>query len=215
MKFRVPFLNPLFDLINNEVNDKKIDFDNRLLKLMPNSNLKGYWQTFSYYLDLVKNNLVPTIDLKKPSPEYEFMKNRILSEKLPISIHIRRGDYKTATDLFGLLGFKYYEEAVKLAHTKDASYFVFSDTMNEAKEILEPLKLQNITFVENLKNPAEDLLMMSFCKINIIANSTFSMWGAVINPNGRAVIAPSPQFVNSKIKDVTIPNAKLINPYFS
>lgn len=214
LKYRIPQSKSVFDLMFSECNDRFKDIDNRLKNLKPNTFLKGYWQNFFYYLDLVDAGIISKITLRNPSIEFDSLKEEISRQENPISIHVRRGDYKSLKNPFGLLDSRYYLEALKVISIKDAHFYVFSDEIDEAMKILEPCGLKNVTYVRNSTNPAEDLMLMSECKINIIANSTFSMWGAIINPNGRTVVAPTPQFADKKLKDIEIPNAKLVNSNF-
>jgi len=83
---------------------------------------------------------------------------------------------------------------------KNAHFFIFSDDLNWAKENLNFIK--NITFIELSKNipDHEEMYLMSQCKHNIIANSSFSWWGAWLNPNDKKmVIAPKKWFNDTSI----------------
>lgn len=113
--------------------------------------------------------------------------------KNSISIHIRRGDYKNAG--IPLLGSDYYRRAIEYMKMKVKSsfFYVFTDDEDEGRELVEtlavPFKLINCNKGDN---SYKDMFLMSKCKHNIIANSSFSWWGAWLNENEeKIVIAPS------------------------
>lgn len=122
-----------------------------------------------------------------------------------VSIHVRRGDYLSDLyrETFMVLGKEYYTEAVcrikseidkrckEEGREPNIKYFVFSDDAEFVKK--EFHWLENKTIVtENTGNKSfRDMQLMSLCKYNIIANSTFSQWGALLNQNdGHVVIYP-------------------------
>ena len=116
----------------------------------------------------------------------------------PVSIHVRRGDYLTAGNgkMYVLCQEEYYRRAVELikAHVPRPSFFVFSaDDPEWARAMFTRLDADCV-LVENVapeQYAYEDMRMMSICKHNIIANSSFSWWGAWLNPNPhKIVIAP-------------------------
>jgi hypothetical protein len=154
----------------------------------------GYWQNYKY-LEPIRKELLTEISLKESiNKKYSELISRINSSN-SVSIHIRRGDYvndsktKKAHVTFGL---EYYEEAIKIIKDKikDPVFFVFSDDISWIKE---NLKINYpIFFVSNPEiKDYEELIIMSTCKHNIIANSSFSFWGAWLNQNqNKTVIAP-------------------------
>jgi hypothetical protein len=120
----------------------------------------------------------------------------------PVSIHIRRGDYVTNTETnahHGVCSLDYYERAIGYMGEKISSpvFFIFSDDIDWVKE---NLKLENAVYVSRPDIPDhEELTMMSRCKHHIIANSSFSWWGAWLDPNkDKAVIAPERWFADKK-----------------
>ena len=109
-----------------------------------------------------------------------------------VSIHIRRGDF--LTDGFGGICTKeYYDKAREHINNniENPFYFIFSDDMEWAKE---NIKGENVSFVDihHGKDSWKDMMLISRCKHNINANSTFSWWGAWLNSNeGKIVIVPN------------------------
>lgn len=120
-----------------------------------------------------------------------------LSSSVSVSVHIRRGDYvqnKAAGDFHGICSLSYYQTAMKLLSDKfkQAHFYVFSDDLEWCRQNIRCE--QSLTFV-NLSNAASELYLMSRCSHHIIANSSFSWWGAWLNPSPeKIVIAPQTWF---------------------
>lgn len=137
--------------------------------------------------------------------------NKILKEKIQqcnsIAVHIRRGDY-LSNNYFKYLPKKYYENAIHSISKKveDPIFYFFSDDITWVK--VEFSNLKNAIFVSSNnfnkiesteKNDIEDLMLMRCCKHQIIANSTFSWWGAWLNQNpDKQVYFPAYWFENKK-----------------
>ena len=111
----------------------------------------------------------------------------------PVSLHVRRGDCKIAATLRAQLPFEYYSNAISVCSEQlgNPIFFVFSDDIPFAKEYL-PRDIDAIFVDHNDDFSAhEDMRLMSSCRHHIIANSTFSWWGAWLNPRSdKMVIAP-------------------------
>lgn len=144
--------------------------------------LDGYWQSEKYFLeikDVIIQSLIPeqkTVDkLKEKYPT-----------KNSVSIHIRRTDYLTSRGFHPLQPLEYYRKSLDLIKDYD-NILVFSDDISWCKE---NLNFDNMIFVQG-NDDIEDLWLMSLCEHNIIANSSFSWWGAWLNSNkNKKVIAP-------------------------
>ena len=154
--------------------------------------IHGTW--YNYNFDDVKKEVLEV--LKFPSIKNDDDKNfRIMNEIKScnsVSIHIRRGNYVTKGYL--LLGDSYYKSAVDymLEHVKNPHFFVFSDEIEIAKEMFREYDKKMFTFVEGNEDPRSflDMHLMSICKNNIIANSTFSLCSTFLNTNKNIVIVP-------------------------
>ena len=153
----------------------------------------GYFQSEKYFLEssfVIKNELAPTdVFLKR-------IKNTPLIESNTISLHVRRTDYVTSNGYHPIQSIEYYKNALDIIG-KYEYLFIFSDDINWCKE---NLKFDNMIFIEG-NDDVEDIWLMSMCKHNIIANSTFSWWGAWLNSNpNKKVIAPTNWFgINTNI----------------
>lgn len=173
-----------------------------------NAYLAGYWQSEKYFIeneDQIRN------DFQFKSPLIG--KNLLLADEIggtnSIGIHIRRGDYVSnpkAHAVHGVCSIDYYSRAIGLVEKTVTlpKYFIFSDDIYWAKKNLnfldDPVFIDHNIGADSYK----DMQLMSLCKHNIIANSSFSWWGAWLNQNKqKVVIAPNCWFVNgNNIKDL-------------
>lgn len=182
----------------------------RLFRAPNDILLIGYWQTEKYFKD-IRQTLLRDFSYKEPPSRH----NQILLDKIhstnAISIHVRRGDYatlKNAADFHGLTGAEYYQKATQTMENNipNPHFFVFSDDPEWGKQ---NLKFNQPTMYISLnKKGSDDMRLMRACKHNIIANSSFSWWGAWLNENNnKVVIAPRHWFADKETdtKDV-IPN---------
>ena len=184
-------------------------FDPNLLKINRDAYLDGYWQSEKYFLDIepvIRKELSIKIP---PDRENELLINKIANSDA-VSLHIRRADYVAnshTNTIHGTCSPDYYHYAVdKVAEkVKSPHFFIFSD---DPAWTLKNLKLKYPATFVTKNGPDknyEDLRLMSLCRHNIIANSTFSWWGAWLNPNPyKTVIAPKKWFNTEKFdaKDV-------------
>ena len=200
---RMPFIND-FNLADNyiyikEKHRNKIDREKVLNIKNKNIYLDGYWQHEEYF-NSVRFSLLKILDTDEVSEKYLELKSFIKSCD-SVSVHIRRADYLSLKTRFftGLkpLEASYYKNIYEILKREDYTYFVFSDDIEWVKHNIPMLK--NAIFVERsygLKD-YEELLLMSKCKHNIIANSTFSWWAAWLNQNpDKIVFAPKDWYVD-------------------
>lgn len=157
----------------------------------------GYWQTEKYFKD-IRNQILDAFtfpELSSDSPNIGVI-NRIKSENA-ISLHVRRGDYVKIGNTQGICTIDYYKNALKLITEKTTPvlFVVFSDDIQWCRENIKDLSgAVRAVYVDwNKGNDSfRDMQLMSLCKHNIIANSSFSWWGAWLNQNpDKVVIAPS------------------------
>lgn len=156
--------------------------------------LEGYWQSEQYFENVatrVKDSFLfdETLLNERSSKILKIIRTIPNS----ISIHIRRGDYLTINGGSIVLPLSYYQTAIRLslARFPDASFFVFSDDIAWVRDNMD---IPSPTYVDWNTNEDswQDMCLMSKCKHNIIANSSFSWWGAWLNSNvDKMVIAPA------------------------
>lgn len=150
--------------------------------------MKGYLQ--SYY------NFADHEEYVRKNTKFKYplsLKNQKIAKKMQLEnsvmIHIRRGDYSLLN--YHLLSSDYYKRAVEYINkrVKNPHYYIFSNDMNWAKKNLT-IKEKH-TFVDWNQKDHEDMQLMTYCKHHIIANSTFSWWGAFLSPyKNKIVITP-------------------------
>jgi len=184
---------------------KGYDFDPNVLKLSGNFYLDGYWQSEKYFKD-IESVIREEITLKELSPyKHSELINNIKNSN-SVSIHIRRGDYvtnKKFSSVYNLLDEKYYQEALKFIaeKIKDPLFFIFSDDINWVKQNLNiPYPKIFVSGENEIKN-YEELILMSLCKHNITANSSFSWWGAWLNKNADKIVISPDRWFNDKISN--------------
>ena len=165
-------------------------------------HLIGYWQGVDYF----KESQEEIRESLRPNQQFiDNNKSMFLQSSRCVSLHFRRTDYIGKDDHHPIPPMTYYEKALEMVDYD--RIFVFSDDIPWCKE---NLKFNNMTFVHNI-NPLHDLWIMSFCQSNIIANSTFSWWGAWLNDNpNKKVIMPRKWFGPSAPSDKDITNVDWI-----
>jgi len=179
-------------------------FDNAAVNKLGAVYFDGYWQSEKYFssyrADLLEHfSLKATVRAK--SKEYQ---QKILANQA-VSLHIRRGDYVAnakANAVHGTCGLDYYREAVSaIKKAMDNPYFfIFSDDMGWAKENIDFIDQAIFVELGSGSLDHEEIWLMSECQHNIIANSSFSWWGAWLNTNpSKIVIAPQNWFKDSSI----------------
>ena len=161
--------------------------------------IDGYWQSEKYFL-----SIADTIRKDFKFPEAS-TRNKVLavemSESLSVGIHVRRGDY---LGCFPVMDESYYFPAMAYFIEKygNVHFYVFSNDMDWCRI---HLKAEKITFVDwnTGKGSPFDMWLMTQCKHNIIANSSFSWWGAWLNQNAeKEVIAPKSWFYHAATPDI-------------
>lgn len=180
-KLNIDFKSYQFEKVNlNLVID---DFNYR--EIDNNSFLDGYWQSEKYFIEI--ENLIR--DELKVSPDihnYIINKYPVINDNT-VSLHIRRGDYLNLQDYHPTQTVDYYNDAYDMINDSSINVVVLSNDINWCKE---NIKFNHTSYIESETNIV-DLYIMSLCKHNIIANSSFSWWGAWLNKNiDKKVIAP-------------------------
>ena len=189
---------------HSKIKEKNLMFNQSLLFLKDNQYVEGYFQNEKYFKnirDLLISQFVTQHELSSFSKSIiEIIK----AHKNTCSIHIRRGDYLDVhnNSIHGVCNLGYYEKAIFEIdkNYNKTKFFVFSDDIKWCKK---NLKFKNLIFVSSneIRIPHEDIHLMSFCKHNIISNSTYGWWGAWLNQNeNKRVIAPSRWFENDKLE---------------
>ena len=182
-----------------------------------NININGYFQSHLYF-DYCRDEILSFFNLKP-----ELIKE--LYDKYPNvnhsnSIHVRRGDYLLLENYHPVQNMQYYSRAIDYIG-KNEEYYVFSDDIDWCKENFKDYNCKYIEFREHnkeevitlnenkreanskkyIKEDILELFLMSFCKNNIIANSSFSWWAAYLNKNNnKKIVAPSNWFSRERVE---------------
>lgn len=210
---RHPLLAPL--RTRHLILEPHFDYWPEFRKLTDPAYLMGYWQS-EHYFDNVADIIRKEFTFRRPLTGDNFELDKRISETNSVSLHVRRGDYVSNPSAFathGVCSIEYYETAIKYVSERIPSpnFFVFSDDMEWVRAHLEIR--HPCCYVEN-NNGADsyiDMQLMSRCKHNILANSTFSWWGAWLNANAdKLVTAPRRWFVNDADTPDLLPSAWVV-----
>jgi len=188
--------------------------------------LYGYFQSWKYF-DAYFQQICRMIRLEKQKEEVRGFVRSFLRESLEncISMHFRIGDYKNLQDQYNILGASYYKESLKTilesetreekAFEKGATtvvYFCEEHDLEDVLQIVLQLEVEFPHYAFVRADPRIDdwqqMLMMSCCRHNIIANSTFSWWGAYLNNGSNKIVCyPGEWFSKKNAIDDLIPDS--------
>ena len=170
-------------------------FEPTALTRESNTYYDGYWQHEEYFLS-IREDILRTYTF----PAFEDRRNldtaNVVTTKNSCAIHVRRGDYVKDKLFRNICNLEYYQTAIQ--HVKEMVnpevFCVFSDDASWCREHLATLLGQAETIYVDWnrdKHSFQDMHLMSLCRHQIIANSSFSWWGAWLNTNkDKVVIAP-------------------------
>lgn len=187
--------------------EKHLNFDPAVLELSANVYLQGYWQSEKYFQDAADAIRRDFTFREKPGEPYRRWLEKIESRH-SVALHVRRTDYlsEKLCRLYAVCPPDFYTKAARsIADSSGAklTFFVFSDDIGWAKNNLKldfPAEFVSRTGTEDF----EELVLMSKCRHNIIANSSFSWWGAWLNNNPeKTVIAPHERLKDPKMAPET------------
>lgn len=175
-------------------------YDPSILDCHDDVYLQGYWQSEKYFKGIEK--IIREDFTLSEEPDYL---NQQMIDKIrnceAVSLHIRRGDYVSdpeTTAYHGICSEEYYRGAVsKLEnYVKNPHFFVFSDDPSWVKEKLDIRHSTTIVDFNGSEKDYEDMRLMSLCKHHIIANSSFSWWGAWLSNNPQKIVVAPKQWFN-------------------
>jgi hypothetical protein len=200
----------LFGRKSLELREKDVNFDPNLLEYDP-AYLTGYFQSWKYFADIAAEvrkaftfpdraamNLPADLDQRIGTHQY------MIKHTESVSVHIRRGDYLSADEVYGgICTEAYYSAAIAYMQKKhpDAAFFFFSNEIKWARKWLEKRYMKpgedeldpRYCLIEETTEHTGylDMMLMSKCKHHILANSSFSWWAAYLNDSPeKIVIAP-------------------------
>lgn len=184
---------------SSHIREKHLHFDSGILKLPDNVYIDGYWQSEKYFVDIAAI-IRDEFTIKTPEgDENKELANQMASVEA-VSLHVRRQDYfyNSDTNQFqGTCDLAYYYRCVKClsSRVKNPHFFIFSDDPKWARDNLKLPYPTTFVVHNGADKDYEDLRLMARNKYHIIANSTFSWWGAWLCTNpAKVVIAPKQWF---------------------
>lgn len=191
------------------IKEREFLYDPDIIRIKGNAYLDGYWQSEKYFIDIadiIRHEFTMKL---KPNNTNSQMLTKINSIN-SVSLHIRRGDYVSnpiTMQIHGVLSLDYYRSALNLISkkVKNPYIFVFSDDIAWVKNNLKTSLPLYFIDHNTVDKDYEDLRLMSRCKHHVIANSSFSWWGAWLNNNkDKMVIVPKKWFCdpNRNTKDL-------------
>jgi hypothetical protein len=187
------------------IKENRFNFEPSVLEAKGNIYLEGYWQSGRYFSE-IRDFLLREFAFKYEQDVKSLEIAEQIQETESVSLHIRRGDYvhdPLTNHVHGLCSINYYKNAVNYITQKipNCHFFLFSD---DHPWVCENFNLDYpVTIVDcnNASTNYEDLRLMSLCHHNIIANSSFSWWGAWLNTNPEKIVLAPEKWFNDSILD--------------
>jgi hypothetical protein len=173
-----------------------------IMSVSSNTYMSGYWQSEKYFND-ASESIQADFTFRQPFSRENVELTEKIDKRMSVSLHVRRGDYVTHSKtnaVLGLCSLEYYRAAIFhiAEHVENPEFFIFSDDIPWVMDRLQinfPCK-----YVDHNQGAESynDMRLMSLCRHNIIANSSFSWWGAWLNKNSdKIVISPRKWFANN------------------
>lgn len=177
-----------------------------LLQIGSSAHLNGYFQSEKYFKD-IRDILLKEFTLTKELGEEAKKIKSILEKSEGVAVNIRRGDYLRPDymKIYGTCDMEYYNKSIEYIKNKvkNPLFCVFSD---DPEWVKKEFKMDNAIFAGNdIMKDYEQMYLMTICKHNIIANSSFAWWGAWLNQNkNKIVIGPKKWLVNKTSDELDI-----------
>lgn len=193
----------------NEIHEPDYRYHKELLQNNNNETYYvGYFQCEKYFLQ-IREQLLKDFSLQVALNDKNTEMLARINSVNSISIHIRRGDYVNLQHIYELCNLDYYQNAIEYIalHESMPHFFLFSDEIDWVKQHLKVAYPVTYVDINDNKNGIFDIELMKQCKHNIIANSSFSWWGAWLNENpNKIVIAPKVWYSNGMPSDIVPDN---------
>lgn len=188
--------------------EQQFQFDPGFFSLGGSISLFGYFQSERYFIDVADKLRDYFRPREAMGPQAQAMAEQIARSRMPVSVHIRRGDYVKSAEtarVHGSLGVAYYKKALRVIQGLldiQVTVFVFSDDPTDAETVLNFIPREHLVHARgDPDRPWEDMALMAQCRHHVIANSSFSWWGAWLNPSAeKIVIAPRDWFTPGELR---------------
>jgi hypothetical protein len=174
-------------------------FDDGCLRLKPGARMEGYFQSERYFADFATTIRADFTPRAVHLAEIDAMAERLIPSSPCVSLHVRRGDYANPETMaiHGMLDASYYERALKILAERTGSNLPICVFTDDPAWVRANLALPGqVRFIsEDTHTALQDMILMSRCTHHVTANSSFSWWGAWLNPSqDKIVVTPARWF---------------------
>lgn len=178
-------------------------FQPALLTAPDAATLVGYWQSEKYFVDVAQELREEFSSPRPPSPRDASIRAEI-EQTGGVSLHVRRGDFAhdASASAHGLSSPDFYRRAMSLVDDELGSpvYYGFSDDPDWVLENIRHPRLRMVASADRTAQAHDDLALMAACRGHIVANSTFSWWGAWLgSAPDKLVVAPRQWFADARL----------------
>lgn len=173
-------------------NEPYFNFDKSIFHIKDSTDIHGYFQSWKYFDDIrnvLLREFIPSENSKIESVN-NFLNTINPNNESLCAIHIRRGDYVNKQDYHPLCSLEYYNKALRLENIKKMKKVIVTDDKEWCSKAFPEIP------ISSLETNTEDLWLMKNCDAVVMANSSFSWWGAYLGPN-KTVVAPKDWFGSS------------------
>lgn len=166
----------------------------------------GYFQCPKYFENIREKLLEDFTPKAKPNAQNSALLED-MAQTNSVSVHIRRGDYLNFTDVFHICDIDYYTKAIEYiaSKTQNPKFYFFSNDMDWVRQNIACRFEHKYVDINRGQDSVWDMWLMKNCKHNIIANSSFSWWGAWLNENKeKIVVAPKKWYANGWTTEIVV-----------
>ena len=188
----------------NYVVEPHFNYWSDISQLKDNIYLDGYWQSEQYFIEF-SDKIRADFTFKLPFSKQNAEIAKYIAQANAVSLHVRRGDYVSnkKNAFISVCSLDYYRAAIEQTKSQvdKPVFFVFSDDIDWVKSNLVLDKTTVFVSHNDGSESFNDMRLMSLCKHHIIANSSFSWWGAWLNANPNKIVIAPKQWFASKLDD--------------
>jgi hypothetical protein len=185
----------IFSTLKQRYKEPVFHYSPEVFNIPDNTDISGYFQSEKYFKhceDEIRQLYTFRSEIKEAAVSEL---SRIQNDSPKVSIHVRRGDYLANSNNHTVTGLNYYGEAIsKFFSDKSYNFVVFSDDPMWCRDAFEG------GYIVDINDSYVEMCMMSMCDHHIIANSSFSWWGAWLNPNPNKVVTAPSQWFGPNLK---------------
>lgn len=188
--------------------EKSFIYDPIFADLSDHSLLVGFFQNPNYFRG-IEHQLRSEIDLSKLKiPENAMRLEDAIRSKPTASLHVRRGDYLNIGTT-QCLADNYHQNAIRILQDQqpDIRFCVFSDDINWCRQQFQGNHFIFADFPESASDPFIDLRLMAACNHHIIVNSSYSWWGAWLNPNSKKTVISPARWMSNLPSENVVPSS--------